>query len=68
MKDMEEILGYMEMLDELDTKNVEPMYTPIEDSVLLRKGEPRVFEGVDHIRKNFPREEKGHIKVPGIHK
>jgi len=58
----------MEMLDEVDTKNVEPMYTPIEDSVLLRKGEPRVFEGIDHIRKNFPREEKGHIKVPGIHK
>ncbi|MCD6267247.1 MAG: aspartyl/glutamyl-tRNA(Asn/Gln) amidotransferase subunit C [Thermotoga sp. 4484_232] len=68
MKDMEEILGYMEMLDEVDVSDVEPMYTPVEDPVLLRKGEPRVFERIDHIRKNFPSEDKGHIKVPGIHR
>ena len=68
MKDMEEILSYMEMLDEVDVENVDPMYTPVENPVLLRKGDPITFENIDHIRKNFPKEDRGHIKVPGIHR
>ncbi|HAA82488.1 MAG TPA: Asp-tRNA(Asn)/Glu-tRNA(Gln) amidotransferase GatCAB subunit C [Thermotoga naphthophila] len=68
MKDFQEILDYVELLNEVDVEGVEPMYTPVEDSAKLRKGDPRFFEMRDLIKKNFPEEKDGHIKVPGIHR
>lgn len=68
MKDFQEILDYVELLSEVDVEGVEPMYTPVEDVAELRTGEPRFFEGRDLIKKNFPEEKDGHIKVPGIHR
>ena len=67
-KDMQEILDYMELLNELDVSNVEPMYTPIEGSSPLRKDVPKPFENVEGIKENFPKEKEGHIEVPGIHR
>jgi len=67
MRDFQEILDYMELLNEVDVQGVEPMYTPVEDPVALRTNEPGFFEGRDLIRSNFPEEERGYIKVPGIH-
>ncbi|PLV57475.1 Asp-tRNA(Asn)/Glu-tRNA(Gln) amidotransferase subunit GatC [Thermotoga sp. SG1] len=68
MKDFQEILDYVELLSEVDVEGVEPMYTPVEDVVVLRTGEPRFFEDRDLIKKNFPDEKDDHIKVPGIHR
>lgn len=68
MKDFQEILDYVELLNEVDVEGVEPMYTPVEDSAKLRKGDPRFFEMRDLIKKNFPEEKDSHIKVPGIHR
>lgn len=45
---MDEILGYMDKLNELDTTSVEPMYTPVEHVSVLRP---------DDARKEFPRED-----------
>ncbi|PLV59007.1 Asp-tRNA(Asn)/Glu-tRNA(Gln) amidotransferase subunit GatC [Thermotoga sp. KOL6] len=67
MKDFQEILDYVELLNEVEVEGVEPMYTPVENNAALRTGEPKLFEGRDLIKKNFPDEKDGHIKVPGIH-
>lgn len=66
-KDMHEILGYMELLNEVDVSLVEPMYTPIENPVDLREDVVKESDCVDLIRSNFPKERSGHIVVPGIH-
>ncbi|KAF2957656.1 glutamyl-tRNA amidotransferase [Thermotoga sp. Ku-13t] len=66
-KDMREILAYMELLNEVDVSQVEPMYTPIESNAELRADEVKLFEDVEEIRSNFPKRRDGHIVVPGIH-
>ncbi|WP_041076810.1 Asp-tRNA(Asn)/Glu-tRNA(Gln) amidotransferase subunit GatC [Thermotoga caldifontis] len=66
-KDMKEILAYMELLNEVDVSQVEPMYTPIESNAELRADEVKLFEDVEAIRSNFPKRRDGHIVVPGIH-
>lgn len=66
-KDMHEILGYMELLNEVNVSYVEPMYTPIENPVDLREDVVKGSDCVDLIRSNFPKERSGHIVVPGIH-
>lgn len=45
---MDDILGYMDKLNELDTSRVEPMYTPVDQA-----GSPRP----DEVRTEFPRSE-----------
>ncbi len=66
-KDMTEILQYMELLNEVDVMNVEPMYTPVEESAPLREDEIKPFENVDTLKSNFPKQKSGHIAVPGIY-
>lgn len=36
---MDDILGYMDKLNELDTASVEPMYTPVDQAGTLRADE-----------------------------
>jgi aspartyl-tRNA(Asn)/glutamyl-tRNA(Gln) amidotransferase subunit C len=45
---MDDILGYMDKLNELDTAEVEPMYTPVDQPGALR---------VDEVAKEYPRSE-----------
>jgi aspartyl/glutamyl-tRNA(Asn/Gln) amidotransferase subunit C (EC 6.3.5.-) len=66
-KDMREILGYMELLDEVNVESTEPMYTPVERFVELREDFVRDFDCVDLIKSAFPKERSGQIVVPGIH-
>ena len=45
---MDDILGYMDKLNELDTADVEPMYTPVDQPGALR---------VDEVVREYPRSE-----------
>ena len=45
---MDDILGYMDKLNELDTADVEPMYTPVDQPGVLR---------ADEVAREFPRSE-----------
>lgn len=45
---MDDILGYMDKLNEIDTTSVEPMYTPVDQPGALR---------ADEVAKEFPRAE-----------
>lgn len=65
-KDLNEILAYMEMLDELDVSKVEPLYTPVESKAPLRGDQIKVFEHIQGIVQNFPEEEEGLLKVSSI--
>ncbi len=62
---LQEILDYMKMLDEVDVKEIEPMYTPVEIEAPKREDEVREFPA-EGIKKNFPGQERGHVKVPPI--
>ncbi|MDI3473366.1 MAG: aspartyl-tRNA(Asn)/glutamyl-tRNA(Gln) amidotransferase subunit [Thermotogaceae bacterium] len=67
LNDMQRILEYMELLDEVDVSNVEETYTTVESTNILRKDEVREFEDKDLIKNNFPEKEGNYIKVPSIH-
>lgn len=45
---MDDILGYMDKLNELDTAAVAPMYTPVDQPGMMR---------TDEVTKDFPRSE-----------
>ena len=64
-EDLQKILDYMEMLDEVNVEEVEPMYTPIEGSAPMRRDVEGVFES-EGIRKNFPERDGNNLVVPPI--
>ena len=65
--DLEEILTYVEKLDELDTRHVEPMshvLFPSEASTALRDDEPEPSMDRDKALSNAPLAGAGHFKTP----
>jgi aspartyl-tRNA(Asn)/glutamyl-tRNA(Gln) amidotransferase subunit C len=63
---MDDILGYMDKLNELDTSSVEPMYTPVEQPGFLREDEVRKdFERTEILR-NAPETDGEYFIVPRI--
>ncbi|MGC8819979.1 MAG: Asp-tRNA(Asn)/Glu-tRNA(Gln) amidotransferase subunit GatC [Fervidobacterium sp.] len=65
--DLQKILDYFEILSEVDTSNIEAMYTPIEEPFEPRICQPRTYENVEEIIKNFPEGNGRLLKVPGIY-
>ncbi|MEN6589801.1 MAG: Asp-tRNA(Asn)/Glu-tRNA(Gln) amidotransferase subunit GatC [Fervidobacterium sp.] len=65
--DLQEIIGYFEILSEVDTEGLDPMYTPIEDVAKLRDNVPQRFDNIEGIAANFPDKVDKLIKVPGIY-
>jgi len=65
--DLQKIINYFEILSEVNTEGLEPMYTPIEEPCILREKEPVEFENIDGIIENFPEKDNRLIKVPGIY-
>ncbi len=63
---MDDILGYMDKLNEIDTADVEPMYTPVDKPGALRADEvAKEFERSD-ILKNAPETDGQYFIVPRI--
>jgi len=65
-KDMENILEYMKLLDEVKVDEYEPMKSPIEESMRPREDVPLPFDP-SKILKEAPRLEKNLIPVSSIH-
>jgi aspartyl-tRNA(Asn)/glutamyl-tRNA(Gln) amidotransferase subunit C len=65
--DLQKIIDYFEILSEVDTEGIEPMYTPIEEPCKLRESEPKSHENVEGIIENFPEKKGRFIKVPSIY-
>ncbi|MFP4070948.1 MAG: Asp-tRNA(Asn)/Glu-tRNA(Gln) amidotransferase subunit GatC [Desulfovibrionales bacterium] len=62
----DEILQYMDKLAELDTTEVEPMYTPVEHTSVLREDIVRKDYTREEILGNAPEEDGRYFIVPKI--
>lgn len=62
--ELSKILGYIDMLNELDTDSVEPMSHPYEYTNNFREDEVVASSDRDDILKNAPQQKDGCFKVP----
>ncbi len=62
---IQEVLDYMKLLDEVNLEGIEPMYTPIESNMPLRKDEVVGFSS-EEIVSRFPDSQENQAKVPPI--
>jgi len=60
------ILGYMDKLSELDTANVEPMYTPVDQVSVMRDDVVKKDYTREDILKNAPETDGAFFIVPRI--
>lgn len=65
-QDMNKILGYMEMLDELDTSDVEPLEHVIDLESRLRKDEAKEPLSHEDALKNAPDADSDYFRVPKV--
>ena len=63
---MNEILNYMEKLNELDTKNVEPLSHPVEQTNVFRNDEIKFSISTGEALKNAPVKDEHYFKVPKV--
>ena len=65
-KDLENIIGYMEKLNELDTAKVEPTSHALMLENVFRKDEARPQNVKEEVLKHAPHREKDFFKVPKV--
>lgn len=63
---LNEILAYMEQLNELDTENVEPLLHPVEDSNVFREDEMKPSIEREDALRNAPQRDDEFFKVPKV--
>ena len=63
---MNEILNYMEKLNELDTENVEPLSHPVEQTNVFREDELKPSISTEDALKNAPAKDEHYFKVPKV--
>ncbi len=61
-----DILDYMDKLGELNTDEVEPMFSPVEHTTVLRKDEVRKDYSRDEVLSNAPKQDGKFFIVPRI--
>ena len=64
--EMNKILGYVEKLNELDTKEIEPLSHPIENNNVFREDTINVSTVREEALKNAPDKTSEHFKVPKV--
>lgn len=65
-KDMNNILGYMDLLNELDTENVDPLEHVIELKSRLRSDEAKEPLNHEDALKNAPDADSDYFRVPKV--
>ena len=65
-KDLEEIVNFVEMLNELDTSNIDATFSTIETSTPLREDNPVKSDVIETILSNAPKAKDGYFIVPKI--
>lgn len=63
---MNDILKYMEKLNELNTENVEPLSHPIEATNVFREDELKQSIKTEDALKNAPLADENYFKVPKV--
>ncbi|WGS64787.1 Asp-tRNA(Asn)/Glu-tRNA(Gln) amidotransferase subunit GatC [Marinitoga aeolica] len=67
-KDLIEILKYMEMIDEVNIENVNPLFSPVENILknVFHIDETKQSKALEKIINEFPIKRDNLLKVPGI--
>nr|WP_090884079.1 Asp-tRNA(Asn)/Glu-tRNA(Gln) amidotransferase subunit GatC [Evansella caseinilytica] len=65
-KQLDDIIGYAEQLNELDTTNVKPTSHVLDISNVLRADEVRQSLSNEAALKNAPDQADGQVKVPSV--
>jgi len=63
---LNEILTYMEKLNELDTENVEPLSHPVEGSNVFREDSAKPSISTEEALKNGPEKDEQFFRVPKV--
>ncbi|MBK7629799.1 MAG: Asp-tRNA(Asn)/Glu-tRNA(Gln) amidotransferase subunit GatC [Ignavibacteriales bacterium] len=63
---MNEILSYMDKLNELNTENVEPLSHPVEQTNTFREDELKPSTSTEDALKNAPAKDDLYFKVPKV--
>lgn len=63
---MNDILKYMDKLNELDTDNVEPLAHPVEGTNVFREDELKSSISTEDALKNSPMADEKYFKVPKV--
>lgn len=65
-QDLNNILSFMESLNELDTSNVEPLIYMTEEKNVLRRDESRQEISHEDALKNAPKKDSDYFRVPKV--
>lgn len=65
-KEMNKILDYFKMIDELNTDDTEPTWNVLDQVNVLREDKEKKSFDQDTALKNAPQKERGYIKAPRI--
>jgi len=65
-KDLEEIVEFVEMLNELDTSNIDATFSTLDNPTPLREDEPKRSDVIKEVLKHAPKAKDGYFIVPKI--
>lgn len=65
-KDMQEILAYAEMINKLDTSEIDETIAATEQKNIFRKDEVREFTTREDLLKNAPSQDEGMFRIPKV--
>lgn len=65
-KDMQEILAYAEMINQLDTSDTDETIGVVEQKNVFRKDEMIEFKNRDILLQNAPSQEEGMFQIPKV--
>lgn len=67
-KDLNDLLKYMGNIDEIDTKDVTPLFSPVENILknVFHFDKTQSSDVIKNIIKEFPNKKDDLLKVPGI--
>ncbi|MHB8580624.1 MAG: Asp-tRNA(Asn)/Glu-tRNA(Gln) amidotransferase subunit GatC [Ignavibacteriaceae bacterium] len=65
-KDLNEILGYVDKLNELNTDDVEPLSHPVEGNNVFREDIVKDSISTEYALKNAPEKDESFFKVPKV--
>lgn len=64
--EMDAIVGYIDILSQVDTDNIEPMYSPLQDPTPPRADTAQRRLEVDQVLANAPRRKQNFFLVPPV--
>jgi aspartyl-tRNA(Asn)/glutamyl-tRNA(Gln) amidotransferase subunit C len=66
MEDMENIVGFMDKLSEVETEGVEPLIFMSEEINVLREDEAKVSISQKEALKNAPKHDSDYFRIPKV--